>query len=109
MKTARLALAVMACITAGAGAAEPKKPIANWSCEEFLAIEGDFQPKVIYWASAQPKSGKPTSLVDIEGTEKVVPMIVDDCKKAPKEPFLKKLRSAWRAVEAEAKKIKEKL
>ncbi len=104
------ATAAVALLVATADAAtEPKKPVSNWTCEEFLAVEGDFQPKVIYWASAQPKSGKPTTLVDIEGTEKVVPMVIDDCKKTPKDSFFKKLRSAWHAVEAEAKKMRDKL
>lgn len=84
-----------------------KKPVSKWSCEEFLAVEGDFQPKVVYWASGQGK-GKP-GVVDIEGTEKVVPMVIDDCKKTPTNTFMQSLKNAWRSVEAEAKKIKEKL
>jgi len=84
-----------------------KKPVSKWTCEEFLAVEGDFQPKVVYWASGQGK-GKP-GVVDIEGTEKVVPMVIDDCKKTPTNTFLQSLKNAWRSVEAEAKKIKEKL
>lgn len=47
--------------------------------------------------------------MDIEGTEKVVPMIIDDCKKAPGESFLAKRKNAWRSVEAEAKKVKDKM
>lgn len=86
-----------------------KKPVSNWTCEEFLAVEGDFQPKVVYWATAKTKSGKPGSIVDIEGTEKVVPMVIDDCKKTPSDSFMTKLKNAWRAIEADAKKVKEKL
>lgn len=84
-----------------------KKPVSKWTCEEFLAVEGDFQPKVIYWASGQAK-GKP-GVVDVEGAEKIVPVVIDECKKTPSNSFLQSLKNAWRSVEAEAKKIKEKL
>lgn len=108
MKTHYLLLAAAA-LYAQTAHADAKKPVANWTCEEFLAVEGDFQPKVVYWASAKAKSGKPGGIVDIEGTEKVVPIIVDDCQKEPSSSFMTKLKNAWRAVEDEAKKVKEKL
>lgn len=101
---------IASCVLAAqAAVAETKKPVSKWTCEEFLAVQDDFQPKVVYWATAKAKSGKPDSVVDIEGTEKVVPVIIDDCKKAPSDSFLTKLRNAWRAVEADAKKLKDKL
>ncbi|MCC3246056.1 HNS-dependent expression A [Methylocystis sp. WRRC1] len=102
--------AFVACLLAAQGAvADNKKPVSKWTCEEFLAVESDFQPKVVYFATAKAKAGKADSIVDIEGTEKVVPMIIDDCKKAPGESFLAKLKNAWRSVEAEAKKVKDKM
>jgi acid stress chaperone HdeA len=108
MKLCYLVLA--SCVLAiPAAFAETKKPVSNWTCEEFLAVEGDFQPKVIYWATAKAKSGKPDSIVDIEGTEKIIPMVIDDCKKTPASSFMGKLKDAWRAVEADAKKVKEKI
>lgn len=103
-------LVLASCILAAqAASADTKKPVSKWTCEEFLTVQDDFQPKVVYWATAKAKSGKPDSVVDIEGTEKVVPMIIDDCKKAPSDSFVTKLRNAWRSVEAEAKKLKDKL
>jgi acid stress chaperone HdeA len=108
MKSRYFVLAALV-FAAHTAVADTKKPASNWTCEEFLAVEGDFQPKVIYWATAKVKSGKPADVVDIEGTEKVVPMVIDDCKKTPNESFISKLKSAWRAVEAEAKKLKGKL
>jgi len=91
-------------------AAETKKPTAKWTCEEFLAVDEQFQPKVIYWSSAQTKAGKALgSAVDIEGAEKVVPMVIDDCKKAPQESFWNKLKGAWKKVEDDAKSLGKKL
>lgn len=90
--------------------AETKKPTAKWTCEEFLAVDEQFQPKVIYWSSAQTKAGKALgSAVDIEGAEKVIPMVIDDCKKAPKESFWSKLKDAWKKIEADAKSLGKKL
>ena len=69
--------------------AETKKPTSKWTCEDFLAVDDQFQPKVIYWSSAQSKKGKPLATdVDIEGTERVIPMVIDDCKKAPQRVLL---------------------
>jgi acid stress chaperone HdeA len=108
MRLSHLMIAGMA-LAAAPALAEPKKPVSNWTCEEFLGVEADFQPKVVYYATAFPKSGKPTSLIDIEGTEKVAPLVIDECKKSPKDPFMTKLKNAWRAVEADGKKIKDKM
>ncbi len=90
--------------------AETKKPTSKWTCEDFLAVDDQFQPKVIYWSSAQSKKGKPLATdVDIEGTEKVIPIIIDDCKKAPQESFWSKLKGAWKKVETDAKSLGKKL
>ena len=86
-----------------------KKAVGNWTCEEFLAVEGEFQPKVVYWATSQAKSGKENSVIDIEGSERVVPLVIDECKKAPSGSFLQKLRDAWRSIEVEAKKLRKNI
>ena len=79
-----------------------KKPLGKMTCEEFLVIEDTFKPKVVYWAVAYGKGGKPEAAVlDVEGTEKVVTIIIEECKKAPKESFLPKLK-------AESKKLEKK-
>lgn len=102
-------IAIVASLSAASVHAETKKPASKWTCEEFLAVEGQFQPKVIYWASAQSKAGKPATDVDIEGTEKVVPMVIDECNKAPQESFWAKLKRAWKKVESDAKALGKKL
>jgi len=78
-----------------------KKPLGKMTCEEFLVLEDTFKPKVVYWAAAYGKGGKPEAAVlDVEGTEKVVPIIVEECKKAPKASF-------WQKVKAEVKKVEK--
>lgn len=75
---------------------ENKKPVASWSCEEFLALDGTFQPTAIGFAEALNKKDKPEdSVLDINGIEKVTPILVDACKKDPQSNFLAKLKSSW--------------
>ena len=72
----------------------PKKPLGKLTCEEFLAYEETFKPKVVYWAVAYGKGGKAESAVlDVEGTDKVIPVIIEKCKAAPKASFLKTVKS----------------
>jgi acid stress chaperone HdeA len=80
-----------------------KKPLGKMTCDDFLGIEESFKPKVVYWAVAYGKGGKPESAgIDIEGTEKIIPAIIDVCKKAPKESF-------WQKLKAEIKKVEKKM
>jgi acid stress chaperone HdeA len=72
----------------------PKKPLGKLTCEEFLAYEDTFKPKVVYWAVAYGKGGKAeTAVLDVEGTDKVIPVIIEKCKAAPKASFLKTVKS----------------
>jgi acid stress chaperone HdeA len=97
-----------------AGAAEAKKPVAKWTCADFLAVDEQFRPKVVYWATAYAKGGKPeASVIDIDGTEKVTPMIIEDCTKAPQASFWQRLKADWAkvkaAAKAETKKVEKKM
>jgi acid stress chaperone HdeA len=79
------------------------KPLGKMSCEDFLAVEDSMKPKVVYFAVAYAKGGKPEAAVlDIEGTEKITPLLIEECKAAPKESF-------WKKVKAEVKKLAKKL
>ena len=53
------------------------------------------------------------SAIDIEGTEKVPPLIIDECTKAPPASFWQKLKAEWNKVKAqaraEAKKVEKKM
>jgi hypothetical protein len=80
-----------------------KKPLAKMTCEDFVGLDETFQPKAVYWAVAYGKGGQPEAeVVDVEGVESVVPFVVEECKKAPKESF-------WQKVKAEFKKMEQKL
>jgi len=111
MKLKQLALPLMVlAVTTSAVAAENKKPVSQWTCTEFLAVDDQFKPKVVYAATAYAKGGKPeASVIDIEGTEKVTPMIIDECQKAPQASFWQKLKDSWAKVEADAKTEMKKI
>ena len=97
-----MVIAGMVAGTAGATdkPAAPKKALSEWTCEDFLAVDDTFKPKVVYWATPLAKGGKPeASVVDIEGTESVVPIVIEECQKSPKASFWQKLKAEWKKVE----------
>jgi acid stress chaperone HdeA len=111
MKLAHFTVIAILVATAGpAPAAAPaKKPLAKWTCEEFLAVDDQFKPKVVYWATAYSQGGKPRSaVIDIDGTETVTPAIIDSCVKTPKSSFWQTLKGEWKKFEATTEKnVKE--
>jgi acid stress chaperone HdeA len=104
--TGRVLLATTLLVGSVALAADkpaPHKPLAKMTCEDFVGLDETFQPKAVYWAAAYAKGGKPEAAVlDVEGIEKMVPVIAEECQKAPKASF-------WEKVKAEVKKIEKKL
>jgi acid stress chaperone HdeA len=111
MHLQRLAIVVVVAATLTVGGStvafaqsdSAKKPLGKMTCEDFLGFEENFKPKVVYWAVAYGQGGKPESAgVNVAGIEKMVPVLIDGCKKAPKESF-------WEKVKAEVKKLEKKL
>jgi len=86
-----------------AASSEVKKPLGKMTCADFLGIEDNFKPKVVYWAVARGQGGKPESAgVNVAGIEKMIPVVVDACKNAPKDSF-------WEKIKAEVKKLDKNL
>lgn len=113
MKLARTA--ILAALTASfalttLAADAPKKPLSQWTCQQFLAMDDQFKPKAVYWATAYSKGGKPeASTLDIDGTETVTPAIIDTCTKNPGASFWQTLKGEWKKVETAAKKDMKKV
>ncbi|GAB2883188.1 acid-activated periplasmic chaperone HdeA [Microbulbifer echini] len=102
---------VIASLAASAALADkhPKKPAKDWTCADFLAIDDEFKPKAVYWAAAYSKRGKEEGdMLDIDGTEKVTPMIITACTKAPKESFWAKFKDEWHKMGRHDKSGKDK-
>jgi acid stress chaperone HdeA len=98
------ALVIGGVATSAGAAGNNKKPVTQWTCADFLAVEDQFKPKVVYSATAYSKAGKPeAAVIDIEGTEKVTPMIISECQKAPRASFWDTLKAEWHKLEAKVK------
>jgi len=79
------------------------KPLGKMTCEDYIALDDSFKPKMVYWAVAYGQGGKPESAgINVEGTEKIIATLGEACKKAPKESF-------WEKVKAEVKKLEKKV
>jgi acid stress chaperone HdeA len=77
-----------------------KKKVTEITCEDFNGLEDSFKPTVIAWAEGfRQGSKKPNEVtLNIDGIEKVTPMIVEACQKEPKA-------SLWSKAKAELKKV----
>ena len=69
---------------------------ANMTCKEFLSLDRVERPKVVYWAEGIRHSGKPEgAVIDIESTESVIPIVVEQCTAEPTASFWDKLEISW--------------
>ena len=79
--------------------AAAKKPLPKMTCEDFIGLDESFKPKAVYWAVAYGKNGHPEAEeVDVVGVEKVVPIVIEECQKAPKETFWQKVKAEWKKL-----------
>jgi acid stress chaperone HdeA len=98
-----IAIALVSGAAWGAGTSAAHKPLGKMTCEDFLAVDDSFKPKLVYFGVAYAKGGKPEAAVlDVEGTEKIMPMLIEACQAQPKASF-------WQKLKAEVKKIRQKL
>ena len=76
-----------------------KKKVQEITCEDFNGLDENFKPTVIAWAAGfrQGDTKPDNSVVDIDGIEKVTPIVVEACTNEPKASF-------WEKVDAELKK-----
>lgn len=66
-------------------AADTKKPLALWECQDFLAVQHSYQPIVVGFAEALNKKDKPEDAVlDVAGIETNTPLLVKHCTENPK-------------------------
>ena len=87
-------LAMGASVLAADQTAKKKVKPETLTCEEFLALGEDVRPRVVYWIDGYSKSGKLTAEgVDEEAFTRPIAVIVDECKKTPKETLWQKIKS----------------
>ena len=77
-------------------AGSPKSPVTKWKCEDFLAIEDTYKSQAVYWASAFAKGYKAeAAVIDIEGTEQITPLLIEECILEPQSSFWQRLKARW--------------
>ena len=78
---------------------------ATMTCQEFLSLDEVTRPKVVYWAEGLNHKGKPEdAVVDIDATNRIVPVIVQACQAAPRASLWQKMDAAWHRIEADVKR-----
>jgi hypothetical protein len=89
------ALAVLAApVLADAASTKTVKP-ASLTCEDFLAFDDVTRPEIVYWSEGLTRKGKPEDAVfDVERTNRLVPVLIEDCGKEPKASYFKKVKEA---------------
>jgi HdeA/HdeB family protein len=77
----------------GADAADPKKP-SQWTCQDFLEVDDDVKPKVVYWMEGFNKAGKPeVAAVGVDYFDRPVTTVVTECQKEPKANLWDKIKA----------------
>lgn len=72
---------------------------ATMTCKQFVAIDEVSRPKVVYWAEGVSRKGRPQDAVmDIEETERLIPVVTEQCRRAPQASFMTKLEQSWDKV-----------
>ena len=71
-----------------------KKPLGKLTCEDFIGIDDVIKPQYVIAAVAHTKGGKAkNAVIEVVDTKTLVPFLVEECQKAPKESFWAKLKS----------------
>ena len=103
MKVRHAAIGVVATVLmtgsalALAEASTPRKPIRAMTCHDFLLIEDAAKPEIVYWVATSGERGKPQStVIDVDDSDKIVPVVVEACRQAPNESFWQKVRAKAR-------------
>ena len=66
---------------------------AKLTCEEYVILDDVVKPKVVYWAEGYSYEGEPIeAVIDFDATDRLVPVLVDECKETPKASFWEKIR-----------------
>lgn len=74
-----------------------KKPVSMWTCEDFLSLDGKYQPTAIGFAAALNDKGRvEDSILDVDVIEKVTPKLTEVCEKEKQSKFLTSLESVWK-------------
>jgi len=67
------------------------------TCEEFLSFDEVTRPQIVYWSEGLNGKGKPeTAVIDVDQTNSLVPVLVEDCRKEPHTSYWTKLKQEFK-------------
>jgi acid stress chaperone HdeA len=96
-------------------AADAKKPVSEWTCQDYLLVEDTYKPQAIIEAiDYSKKMNKDMVTTDVIGEKTITPEImINECTKNPKESFWTKVKEKMdkigKEIKDEAKKVEKKL
>ena len=79
--------------------ARPTKAIKpmELTCEEFLSYDEVTRPQIVYWSEGLNGKGKSeNAVIDLDRTNSLVPVLVEDCRKEPQVSYWSKLKEEIR-------------
>jgi acid stress chaperone HdeA len=80
-----------------------RKPGRHMTCGDFLVVDDTVKPEMVYWAATRdPRGSFVNAVIDVDATDRIVPLVVERCREAPNAPF-------WQTVKAETGKLEKKL
>lgn len=99
----KLSLIILSCVALApmlVNAAPNKKPVNKWTCEDFLVLDTTYQPTAIGVSIAlnMNNKGMENQVIDMQGIEKITPIVVQECKKDKKQSFKKTLHTEWAKI-----------
>ncbi len=72
------------------------KSPTKMTCEEFLTLGDEIKPRVIYWLDGYNKKGRLNEAeLGVISFERPVAVIIDACKKTPKESLWQKIKQLF--------------
>jgi hypothetical protein len=76
---------------------QPIRP--HMTCQEFLRSDDAVKPEIVYWFATRPTRGASDAVIDVEATDRLVPVVIERCNDAPDS-------SLSRHVNAEATRLR---
>jgi hypothetical protein len=84
-------------VDAAPSSRQPIRP--QMTCQEFLRSDDAVKPEIVYWFATRSTLGASDPVIDVDATDRLVPVVVERCNSAPGS-------SLSRQVNAEATRLR---
>lgn len=91
-----IATAALALAMSVTGTNANAKQASEWTCQDFIDVGDEIQPRVVYWMEGFKKAGKPEFAdVGVEDFDRPIAVVVDECKREPKATLWEKIKKVF--------------